>query len=385
MSLDVKALRAAEFPWMDPAGAVYLNSASTGPIPRRAANALDAFNALRQTPHRIPDKLQFDTLARTRELVARLIGAASRDIALGTNTGYGINVAAGALPLGPGDVVVVSEGEFPANVYPWLALAPRRGATVRMLPLAAGGLPDEQALHAAVDDPAVKVIAVSWVGFATGYRYDIVDLGRRCRARGVHLVVDAIQGLGVTPLDVGQVQPAVLSSGGQKWLLSPWGSGFTYVRPDLVAAMQPPLVSWMAVRGSDDFGNLVHYDMTWRDDARRFEMVTLPFQDFAGMNASLELLLELGSDAIAAHVQRLVGELVRWARGRDGVRLVTPAEPAHRAGIVCLVPPDAGGVSARLNATGVAHSLREGAIRLAVHGFNTDDDVARAIEAIEGR
>jgi cysteine desulfurase / selenocysteine lyase len=384
VTYDVAALRAGEFPWMDPATAVFLNSASTGPLPRRAVDAVRAFTELRHTPHRMPDELLFDTLARSRQLVARLINASPTEIALSVNTSYGINVAAAALPLGPGDVVVVPDGEFPANMYPWLELAPRRGATVRVVPLR-DGLPDEAALLAAVDDPAVRIVAVSWVGFATGYRVDLVELGRRCRARNVHLVVDAIQGLGPLVLDVRAVQPSILSCGAQKWLLSPWGAGFTYVREDLIPSLDPPFVSWMAVRGSDDFRTLLDYDMTWRDDARRFEFITVPFQDFAGMNASLELLLELGPPAVAEHVERLADAAVAWARGRDDMRLVTPADAARRAGIVCVAPPDPESTSQRLKAAGIAHSQREGAMRLAIHGFTTNDDLARTFDVMTSR
>lgn len=384
MSYDVDALRAAEFPWMDPASAVYLNSASTGPLPVRTVEAVRAFTDLRHKPHTMPDELLFDTLTKSRHLAARLINAKPEEIALAVNTSYGINVAAAALPLGPGDVVVVPDGEFPANMYPWLALVPKRGATVRVIPLR-DGLPDEPAVLAAIDDPAVKIVALSWVGFATGYRFDLAAIGQRCRARGVHLVVDAIQALGVLPLDVRNVQPSILSCGAQKWLLSPWGSGFTYVREDLIPSLEPPIVSWMAVQGSDDFRTLLDYDMTWRPDARRFEFVTVPFQDFAGMNASLELLEELGAPAIAAHVEALASGVVAWVRGRNDMRLVTPADPAHRAGIVCVAPPDPEATSARLKAAGISHSQREGAMRLAIHCFTTKADLEHALAVMAAR
>lgn len=384
MSYNVDALRAAEFPWMETSSAVYLNSASTGPLPRRAVEAVRAFTDMRYMPHRMPDELLFDTLAQSRRLAARLINAKPEEIALAVNTSYGLNVAAAGLPLGPGDVVVVPDGEFPANMYPWLALAPKRGATVRVIPMR-DGLPDQAAVLAAIDDPAVKILALSWVGFATGYRFDLAAIGRRCRERGVHLVVDAIQALGVLPLDVREVQPAIVSSGAQKWLLSPWGSGFTYVREDLIGSIEPPIVSWMAIKGSDDFRKLLDYDMTWRDDARRFEFVTVPFQDFAGMNASLELFFELGVTAIADHVRTLADEVVAWARGRQDMRLVTPVNPSQRAGIVCVAPPDPEATSERLKDAGIVHSQREGAIRLAIHGFTTSADLERSLAVIAAR
>ena len=378
---DVAALRRREFPWVERGDGIYLNNASTGPLPRRAVRAQHDFNERRAQPHLISQDEQFGTLERGRALLARLIGAQPEEIALAMNTGTGINLAARALPLEPGDVVVASDREFPANVYPWMALAEARGVGFELVPCR-DGLPDEDALIAALDRPRVRALAVSWVSFATGYKVDLARLGDACRACGAWLVVDAIQGLGAELLDVRRTPVDVLACGAQKWLLSPWGTGFTYVSQELVSELVPPDVSWNAMRGTDDFGRLLDYDFTWRDDARRFEMVTLPYQDFAGMNASLELLHELGAAAVAAHVATLADRIVAWAAERPGVRLVTPADRARRAGIVSLQVPDAAGASARLTAAGVAHSLREQAIRLSPHAYNTADEVDRALELI---
>ena len=380
---DVDALRRAEFPWVERAAGVYLNNASTGPLPRRTVQALHRFNERRAEPHLVTQEEQFGTLERGRALVARLIGAEPEEIALTVNTGTGINLAARALPLEPGDVVVASDREFPANVYPWMALAQARGVGFELVPCR-DGLPDEDALIAALDRPRVRALAVSWVSFATGYKVDLARLGDACRARGAWLVVDAIQGLGAELLDVRRTPVDVLACGAQKWLLSPWGTGFTYVRRALVPQLVPPAVSWNAMRGTDDFGRLLDYDFTWRDDARRFEMVTLPYQDFAGMNASLELLHELGPAAVAAHVAALADRIVAWAAEQPAVRLVTPADRARRAGVVSLAVTDADAASARLTAAGVVHSLREQAIRLSPHAYNTVGEVDRALALIGG-
>src|SRR4029079_1629889 len=224
------------------------------------------------------------------------------------NTGAGINLAAWGLPLGAGSVVVIPDLEFPANVYPSIAGSQGREDSVGGVP-ARDGLLDEEALFEALDEPGTRVLALSWVGFATGFVADLPRLSAACRARDVWLVVDGIQGVGVLPLDLARTHVDLLACGGQKWLLSPWGSGFTYVHPDMLEVLAPQPVSWMAVRGSDDFASLVDYDLTWRDGARRFEQATVPFQDFAGMAASLELLRELGHDAVHAHVAARAAEL----------------------------------------------------------------------------
>jgi selenocysteine lyase/cysteine desulfurase len=382
--IDAAALRAREFAALDRDGAVYLNSASTGPVPARTCALLDDFNARRATPHRIPQEEQFGALARARELCARLVGAEPAEIALETNTSFGVNLAARALPLRAGEAIVVSDREFPANVYPWMALERARGARLRIVPTVRD-VPDEEALLAALDEPGVRVLAVSWVQFGTGYRLDLARLGRACRERGIWFVVDAIQGVGPAELDVRACQVDVLACGGQKWLLSPWGTGFAYVRRELQDALEPPDVGWLAVRGADDFSHLTDYDLTWRDSAWRYEVGTLPYQDFAAMVASLELLHELGPARVAAHTALLAGRIVDWARAcPDRARLVTPADAAHRAGIVALVPADGQAAIERLHAARVIFSPREGAVRLAPYVFNTTEDVDRALAALEG-
>jgi len=382
LSYDVETLRQTEFPWASRGEAIYLNNASTGPIPERALRAIREFDERRGAPHRLSDDLQFATLARSRELAARLIGADDSEIGLAVNTSYGINLAAFSLPLGPGDVVLTPDREFPANVYPWMQLARTRGVVYRRVPTCDGAV-DEDALRRELQDPAVRAVSVSWVAFASGYTVDLEAIGRACRARGAYFVVDAIQGLGPLALDVRAAQIDVLACGAQKWLLSPWGSGFVYVRRDLIAQLEPNVVSWMAVKGSDDFRRLVDYDLTWREDARRFEFITLPFQDFAGMNASLELIHELGPSAIAHHTAALTDIIVLWAAGQHDVELVTPSVPKHRAGIVSLRMPNAGAVSARLKEAGVSHSLREGAIRLSPYFYNTREEIRRTLGVIE--
>jgi cysteine desulfurase/selenocysteine lyase len=378
VTFDPERLRREEFPWMLAGESIYLNAASTGPLPERSVRAQDTFTRKRAAPHRLSHEEQFRALSDSRELIARLIGADVSEIALATNTSSGLNLAAWALPLGPGDAVVIPDLEFPANVYPWMAAAQARGFTLHRVP-ARDGLLDEEALLAALDLPGVRVLAVSWVGFSTGVVADIDLLGAACRSRDIRFVVDAIQGLGALTLDVSRTPIDLLACGAQKWLLSPWGAGFTYVRRSLVRELVPQPVSWMGVRGSDDFSRLLAYDMTWRDDARRFEQITLPFQDFAGMVASLTLIHELGPAAIAAHIAARVDQLLAAAAAL-GIPLVTPR--ARHAGIASVRPADAAATSARLNSARVAHSLREGTIRLAPHCYTTSEDVGTAVAAL---
>ncbi len=381
MTFDVDRLRREEFPWAAAGESIYLNTASTGPLPRRSVAAVADFTERRAAPHRMTEDLQFGTLSRSRELVAKLIHARSSEIALTTNTGFGINVAATSLALGKGDVVLGVAHEFPANIYPWIAASRRRGFEFRLLPVSKG-IPSLEQLIAALDEPGVRAVALSWVAFASGYRFDLAAIGAECRKRRITFVVDAIQGLGPATLDVEAAAIDILACGAQKWLLSPWGTGFVYVRRDLIGSLDPVFVSWMGVRGSDDFARLVDYDLTWRDDARRFEFITLPFQEFAGLNASLDLFFELGPAHIEAYTTSLADRVLSWAKS-NGVEAVTPIDRAKRAGIVSLRFSDGAARSEKLLAAGVVHSFREGAIRLAPYFFNTIDEIDRALDVLK--
>lgn len=382
-SARLDALANREFPRVRGDGIAYLNNASTGPLPESALAVLADGNTRRAEPWRFESDEQFGILARGRELVARLIGATPREIALTVNTSYGLNLAARSLPLAPGDVVLGLDREYPTNIYPWKALEASRGIRFERLPVH-GRVADEDALVAALDRPGVRAVVFSWVSFDTGARMDLQRIGAACRARGIWCVVDAIQGVGAVPLHVASLGIDILACGAQKWLASPWGTGFVYVRRELVTELVPTFVGWMAGRGSDDFTRMLEYDFAYRADARRFELVTLPYQDLAAMNAALEVFLEAGMEAIAERLAGHVDRIVAWAQDRDDLVLVTPPSPPRRAGIVSLVPRDPAAASARLRDAGVIHSLREGAIRLSPHWFTPAAHVERTLEVLSG-
>jgi cysteine desulfurase / selenocysteine lyase len=375
---NVTELRRTEFPWTE--NTIYLNHASVGPLPERTRVALEAFNRRRAAPFQLPDRDLITTMTESRRLAAELVGAFPEEIALAINTGFGLSLAARALPLRPGDVVLASDREFPANVYPWMLLKDQ-GVVLELAPTTAEGWPDEEYLLERIQDPRVRVLTVSLVQFSNGYTVDLARLSAATRAAGVYLVVDAIQGLGQLPVNLRETQVDLLACGAQKWLLSPWGSGFVYVRRDLVGELRPAITGWMAFEGTDDFSRLTEYNDRLRGDARRFELITLPYQDFAGMNASLELLLELGIPRIEKHLRTLHEPVLTWA-ARTGARIVSPLD-SRGSGILCVAPPDVVSAFRALKAARVVCSMREGAIRLSPHAYNTRDEMERVVEILD--
>jgi cysteine desulfurase / selenocysteine lyase len=376
---DLAELRRTEFPWTR--DTVYLNNASIGPLPERTRQALEIFNRKRAAPFQLPDRDIFNSMAESRRLAAELLGVVPEEIALSINTGFGLSLAARALPLEPGDIVLASDREFPANVYPWMMLKDI-GVTLELAPTTPEGWPDEAYLLERIQDPRVRVLAVSLVQFSNGYTVDLARLSSATRDTNTYLVVDAIQGVGQIPLDLSQTPVDVLSCGAQKWLLSPWGSGFLYVRRELIHELRPAVTGWMAFEGTDDFTRLTQYNDTLRGDARRFELITLPYQDFAGMNASLDLLLSLGISRIRKHLQTLHAPVLAWA-ARTGAQVASPAGE-RGSGILCVAPANVGQAFRALKAAHIISSMREGAIRLSPHAYNTLDEMERVVEVLEG-
>jgi selenocysteine lyase/cysteine desulfurase len=376
-----RRLRKEEFPWT--AETTYLNNASIGPLPERTRRVLEAFTARRAAPHLLNHHDLSEVVTRARSAAARLINADVEEIALATNTSFGLNAAAGALPIEPGETVLVSDKEFPANVYPWLRLR-ERGVDVELAPVSAEGWPSEGYLLERLRDPRVRVLAISFVQFSNGYRADLDRLGAACRENGTYLVVDAIQGLGQTPLDVKATPVDLLAAGGQKWLMSPWGSGLLYVRRELVEQLMPAYAGWLSFEGVDDFSHLTDYNTTFRSDARRFELSTPPFQEMAGFAESLGLLVELGVDRIAAYLAAVRRPLLE-AADRGEFELASPTDERHCSSIVCVKTNHVAESYHALKQAGVVGALREGSIRLSPHCYNTVEEMERVVDLLRRR
>lgn len=373
-------LRRTEFAALDGQG-IYLNCASIGPMPARSIAVLAACNRDRGRPRVWPVERINTILAESRWLCSRLINAGEDEIALMPNTTTGLNIAARALPLTRGDVVLTFDGEFPSNVYPWLARA-NEGILLERIPRTAEGWPDEVRLHERLLQDDVKAVMVSLTQFSNGYTLDLAALSRATRQLGKWLIVDAIQALGQVPVNVQETPVDFLACGAQKWLLSPWGTGFLYVRRELIPQFPPTFAGWAAFQGTDDYTQLTAYHPEPWDDARRYELITLPVQDFAAVNASLGLLLDVGVEGIAARLAALLSPLHRWAKSADAT--ISSPVGARGSAICCLRPRgDVVATYERLTHSGVVCSLREGSIRVSPHLFTQDDEIAALVELLD--
>jgi cysteine desulfurase/selenocysteine lyase len=383
---DVAVLRAAEYPtWTG--DAAFLNAASFGPMPERCRVAIEWFNQAHTDAFSASDYDVHEGLRLSRAALAKLIGADPAHIALTPNTNAGINLGADlalqrarAHPRGP-RVIVLSDREFPANVYPWLALE-HQGFTTEIIPTDERGHPREDALLERIAGGDVAVCALSAVQFASGYRADLARFGSACRENGVLFVVDAIQMIGAVPIDVSELDIDVLAAGCQKWLCAPWGTGFTYLSREMLE-MQPTLPGWLSFVSSEDYTQLTQYGPELYADGRRFEVGTLPFQDFLGVARATELFLELGNANIWEHILTLQQPLLDWSDMRETVNITSSLEEAHRSGIICVCPPDPARAYDALTRAGIVCALREGSIRLSPHFYNTIEDMERVVAVLD--
>lgn len=376
--------RAAAAEYAKERDGIFLDAASFGLVPSRSVRAAGDLAGRRNRVGGFDEEELGRALRRCRSAVAALLEVEPSEVTLAPNTSYGINLGAAlAAATRPPGTILVSRGEFPANVYPWMALR-ERGFSVDIVPEAEPGLPDVDRLMARVHDDDVRVLALSAVQYASGYLADIAAFGRACRARGVLFVVDAIQALGAVPLQPASAGVDLLASGGQKWLCGPWGSGFVWMDPRHLDAFDPPMVSWLAMRDALEFQAPRDYRWDLVEDGRRFELATLGIQDHLGLAHSLELFLEMGAGPVREHIHRLHRPVLEWAAGQERVRLVTPADPAHRAGILSFTLPDVAGRAADLRAAGVHFAVREGMIRLAPHFYNSLREMETVVSVLEG-
>ena len=377
----VANVRSREYP--DRGRTTFLNAASWGLLPRSAADEAAELIRRRNRAGGFRDEDFGPIQRRCRDAAARLIGVSPAEIALSPNTSFGVNLAASLVGAGPPGTILTSQGEFPANVLPWKPLE-TRGFRVELVALDQHGWPDEEALAARLGREDVRALAISAVQYVSGYRADLEALGALCRAQGVLFCVDAIQALGAVPLDAAGCRVDVLSCGGQKWLCSPWGSGFTYVRRELQARFDPPMVGWLSMKGGTRFEEGLSYGMEWVDDARKFELATLALQDHLGMARSIELFLEMGLDAVEAHIRKVLTPLLEWIDARPDARPLTPTDPMRRAGIFTFGVGDVEAAATALREADVIFSVREGRIRLAPHFYNTPEEMAAVVQILDG-
>ncbi|HYS77209.1 MAG TPA: aminotransferase class V-fold PLP-dependent enzyme, partial [Candidatus Dormibacteraeota bacterium] len=235
--------------------------------------------------------------------------------------------------------------------------------------------------------PKTRVIAISHVAFATGYRTDLETLGAACRERGIFLVVDAAQSAGAVDFKVSELPIDILASSGDKWLLGPFGTGFTYIHPSILERLPVREVNWMSVEGSSNLGEPGGGPLRFREGARRFDIPeAASFLNLHGFIASLSFLARVGIASVETHTRRLHDRLINDL-GSTRLRVASDLSPGRRSGILALEGSsheETRAIFRRLREHGVVVSLRENFIRVSPHIYNTRADIETFLEIAAG-
>jgi len=320
-------------------------------------------------------------IEKVRECAASLIGADAREIALVPNTTAGINLVAEGFPWKDGDNVITLAGEFPSNLYPWMNLADR-GVEERRITVD-GIEPDFNRIVDSCDE-RTKIIAISWVGYSTGWRIDVEQIVELAHQRGILVFLDAIQGLGVFPLDVKRTHVDFLAADGHKWMLGPEGAGLFFLRSEHLDLLRPLGVGWHSVVHAHDF---THIEMNYRLEAARYEGGSQNMVGFLALGENLKTFAEFGLSPSASPIANRVLEINAAAAERlesIGANIVSPVNNEHSSGILAFEMPGSDPVQLRQQCLdqGVALSHRAGRLRISPHAYANDNDIESLVSAL---
>jgi selenocysteine lyase/cysteine desulfurase len=355
----------------------YLDHAALGPLSRPVLAAQQAFLEQQATLGSEATAEHHAAKDRLRRSMAEFIGADTDEIALTKNTPEGLSIVASGLGWRPGDSVVTSDLEFPANMYPWLNLR-ERGVEVRIVRSEDGRVPAERLMEAV--DGTTRVLAVSLVQFSTGFRSDLARLAEFCRPRGVFLVTDAMQAVGALPVEVHALGVDFLACASHKWLLGPFGMGWFYCRGELLERLRPTEVGQGSMVQRESY---LDYRLEFVPSAARFECGVVNMGGVLGLQASLDLFNAVGRERVGDRILALCERLAEGLLAR-GYGVASSRAEGERSGILSFRSErhDSAAVRERLHEAGVIASLHEGLVRASPHFYNSSDDVDRLLAAL---
>lgn len=354
---------------------VFLNHAAQSPLPKPVADVVCKYAE------------EFSNFGTTsiewkdggKPLFAKLIGAKPEEIALVENTSMGLNMAANVLRYPKGSKIVTTDLEYPSVVYPWL----RKGLGVKVEYVKnVDGKISLEDVEKALDDKTVA-LAVSHVEYGNGFRNELRALSDIAHKHGAYLIVDAIQSVGAVQVDVRRNDVDFLATACYKWLLSPPGCGYLYVRRELIEEFEPPFVGWASVKqevfDTVDFWDVWNLDLS--PTASRFEVGSPSFISFLGAAEAMKIILEFGIENVEKRIIALTDHLIDAVKDL-GLKLQTPEERQHRSGIVNFKVDKPAEVVQSLSKRGIVVSARANGIRVSPHFYNTKEEIDKLMEEI---
>ncbi len=371
--------------WFEIEDATYLNLAGQSPMPKVSIRAVQAALEAKKYPHQRPDSTFFEVPNRIRASVAKLIGGNPEEIALTSGASAGVAAVAYGLTWKPGDEVVTAKGEFPLQYTAWKPMEEREGLKLRIVSPRERFITAEDLIAAIT--PRTRVVSVSLVRYDDGSLLDAARVAEACHKQGAQLLLDASQCCGAMPMDVNQLGADFIVCAGYKWLLSPFGTGFFWVKSEHLGMVRPGPFYWMALMRSDNFSALNFDDPKPAANAKRWdspESASYFNFNLVAMDASVEFVVKMGPELVAAHNRKLI-ELMFERLPKDRFVLTSPLDAALRGPFGCFAarsPEKTAEHYQHLRKENVVVSLREGNIRVSPHLYNTERDIDRLISVV---
>jgi cysteine desulfurase / selenocysteine lyase len=362
----------------------FFNHAGVSPLAGPAADAIRTYSTQAETDVYLGTNWYTD-VEKLRQLTAGLINAHRDEIAFVKNTSEGISIVASGLDWQWGDLIITSGVEYPANIYPWMETARNHGCKLLMIPEETDvngrrTVPAEKILNA-IDQMQCRLVSLSHVEFASGQRHELARIGKRCRERKVRFCVDAIQTLGVVPIDVEAMYIDYLSADGHKWLMGPEGAGVFYCRREQIERTRPLMVGWMNVIDAQNHGDFTY---TLKPDAGRFECGSYNIPGLLALKASMELLLNVGTTPIFERLKELTDRLIVGLESK-GYIIISPRGLGQWSGIVSFTSPahQHNDIAKKLRTDHKTEiAVREGRLRISPHFYNTEAQIDALIAAL---
>lgn len=361
---------------------IYLNHAAVSPLSTRVRDAMSGLTeqVMRHGTAHYED--WYRTYELTRASAARLVNARPHEIAFMRNTSAAISSVANGLDLREGDNVVTCSVEFPSNIYPWMRLREERGLKLKFAPERDGRIDPAEILS--LVDERTKVVSISWVQFASGFRSDLPMIGKFCRERGIFFLVDAIQGLGGLTLDVERDCIDAFAADGHKYLLGPEGAALLYVSDRVIERVKPTVVGWFSMEDYERFSHqAADYTLNYRKGAMRFECGSLNTVGVYGLGAAIDLFLEVGPNLIEEHVLALSDYLADGLTEK-GYRLAGSRISGETSAIVACTHEkhSASNLYRLLRSKNIITAPRVGRLRISPHFYNTREELDNLIDEL---
>jgi cysteine desulfurase / selenocysteine lyase len=371
--------------WFEFEDATYLNLAGQSPMPKVSLRAIQSAIADKKHPHHRTDSVFYETPDRIRANIAQLIGGTPEEVAITTGASSGIIAVAYALDWKPGDEVITAAREFPLQYTIWKPMEERVGLKLKVVS------PRDRFLTAddliAAMTPNTRLVSVSLVRFDDGSLLDAKRVADACHAQGALLMLDVSQCCGAILMNVRDLGADFLVCAGYKWLFGPFGTGFFWIKHELLSRVRPAPFYWMAVAGSDNFAKLNFSDPKPADSAKRWDAPEWASHfnfNLVGFDASLEFVLRFKPETVAEHNRGLI-ELMYARLPKDRCVPASPLDAAKRGPYGCFAartPEKTAELYHKLRAENVIVSLREGNIRVSPHLYNTERDIDRLIAVV---